>query len=587
MIALAAGIAIAMTPALAAQGAGSTIINGGFETDAVGSTTITGWSTETGVIDLGVTSIAGCTSVDTSDYSALRDYAYEAESSWNLYFEDVLDRDDFTYVHDAEGNPVLILGDRLVWDDWNEEYYLEVDADIDPVSVPDFGLQGLAVVPLDGESPIDAPPAAEQPAETPPADAPPTEEAPPLAEAPIEESPAAPQPVDELPALEQPALEQPAAEEPAAEAPASPAPADPAGGSVEPVVSISTPAVDYLAAADWTIEQQEAFSAAIALAIPDPVERADDPSGAEIYQADYSVEVIDGVDVGREGKVLELFSALDFDESGYVSHGPAVYSDPFTVGTGRQISLDWKAVDEGDDFHVFGYLLNTDTCTQTEVIDATGEEQDWTTTSVTIPTAGTYRFVFVSGSYDYSWGGFAGAYMYIDNIVQSAVFEGPGLDLALAAAVGDYLPGSDVQISGGNLLPESAYDLVLRSTPVTVADGVTDLGGEFLATVPLPMTIAPGAHTLTLTGQSSSGPLSEIAYLTVGADGALEYFSTVGPQAAPVTPITAPAAPQLAVTGAEEARSLLLTALVLLSAGMTAVLVERRRRDRSAVGFRH
>ncbi len=557
-IALVAGIAVAMTPAMAATGAGSTITNGGFETDAIGSTTVTGWSSTAGVIDLGVTSIAGCTSVDTSDYSALRDYADEAEPSWDLFFEPVPDRDDFTYVHDGDGNPVLILGDRLVWDDWDEEYYLEVDADIDPVSVPDFGLQGLAVVPLDAEPLLDVAPVAEAPV----AEAP-------VAEAPVAEPAAEPQPADELPADELPADELPAVE-----VPASPAPA-------EPVVTISTPAVDYLPEADWMLEQQEAFDAALALALPDPVERADDPSGAEIYEADYSVQVIDGVDVGREGKVLELFSELDFDEYGYVSHGPAVSSDPFTVGTGRQISLDWKAVDEGDDFHVFGYLLNTDTCTQTEVIDATGEEQDWTTTSVTIPSAGTYRFVFVSGSYDYSWGGVAGAYMYIDNIVQNAVFEGPGLDLALAATVGDYLPGSEVQISGGNLLPESEYDLVLRSTPVTVAEGLADLGGEFLDTVPLPSSIAPGQHTLTLTGLASSGPLSEVAYLTVGTEGTLDYFSTVGPQAAPVasTPPTSAAAPQLAVTGPAEARALLLTALLLLSGGVAAVSVERRRRD--------
>lgn len=125
----------------------------------------------------------------------------------------------------------------------------------------------------------------------------------------------------------------------------------------------------------------------------------------------------------RTGNVLELYSDLSSTDSlggnaeGYVVHGPAVYSEAFTARTIDDLKLDWAAAYEEDDFHVFGYLLNTVTCAQTEVIDATGDESLWQTSAVAVPVDGTYRFVFVSGSFDYSFGGAAGAYLYLDNIV--------------------------------------------------------------------------------------------------------------------------------------------------------------------------
>lgn len=88
-IALTVGAALALGPALAASGASSAIANGSFEADAIGSTSITGWTSMNQAIDLGITSIAGCVTVDTSDYSTLRDYASQADSSWDRYFSNV------------------------------------------------------------------------------------------------------------------------------------------------------------------------------------------------------------------------------------------------------------------------------------------------------------------------------------------------------------------------------------------------------------------------------------------------------------------------------------------------------------------
>lgn len=536
-IALTVGAALALGPSLAASGASSAIVNGSFEADDIGSTTITGWTSLNQAIDLGVTSIAGCVTVDTSDYTNLREYDSEAEPDWNRLFANVPGQSEFWYyVHDVvTGDPITILGSRLVYDDDWGDYYLEVE--VAPTSSPAYALSSVTE-PAPEPGPTETVPADPAPEETTPAEP-----------APEETTPTEPAPEETIPA-------EPTPTEPA---PSEPAPSNP--------LRPADITYNYVGEWDWSDDQRAAFDAAAAAAIPDPVERGDDIANAGLTEEEYATTIIDGVDVDRDGKVIELYSDLDGELDGYVIHGPAIYSEPFTVTAGRQISLDWKAVDESDDFHVFGYLLNVNTCAQTEVIDATGESAEWTTTAVAIPSAGTYRFVFVSGSYDKSWGGAAGAYMYIDNIVQTPVFSSPGIDLALAAGVGDYLPGSDVQVSGGGLLPESEYDLVLRSTPITVTQGTTDLDGNFINIVPLPLDITPGQHTITLTGQGPSGPLTQVAYITVGADGTLLYLSFDGPQA------------MLAATGAAENAGLIALALLLAITGAAAIEFERRRRN--------
>jgi hypothetical protein len=541
-IALTVGAALALGPSLAASAAASAVVNGSFEADDIGSTSITGWSSMNQAIDLGVTSIAGCVTVDTSDYTTLREYEDYASSVWNRTFANVPGQSgDWYYVHDAfTGEPILLLGDRLVYDDDSGDHYLELETA--PVSAPAFDLSSVS----DPASETDQP---SEPAPLPAPDETVDSDTAPEQAAPENLTPAETEPMQPAPA---PGLQP-------AEAPAP---------------------YTYLYEGEWSSEQWDAYNAARAL-IPDPSVRADNLANAQLSDEEYATTIVDQafldvrdadedeedrVTLNRSGRVLELFSDLSGNE-GYVVHGPAIYSAPFSVTAGRQITLDWKAFRASDDFHVFGYLLNVDTCAQTEVIDATGGSQEWTTTSVAIPSAGTYRFVFVSGSYDYSWGGAAGAYMYIDNIVQTPVFSGPGIDLALAAGIGDYLPGSDVQVSGGGLLPNSPYTLVLRSTPVTVTEGVTDGDGRFIDIVALPMDITPGAHTITLTGQGPAGPLTQVAYITVGADGTLLYFSLTGPQAA------------LALTGPSESAGLLALAVLLTLAGAGAIELERRRRS--------
>jgi hypothetical protein len=114
---------------------------------------------------------------------------------------------------------------------------------------------------------------------------------------------------------------------------------------------------------------------------------------------------------------LRLQSSGMTTAQGYdVVHGPAVYSSPFEAAAGDTIYFDWRAFMGSDNYHVFGYLLDQ-SGNQLEVLDATGAgTTSWTTKATVIPSSGTYRFVFVSGTYDASGGQAAGASLIIDNV---------------------------------------------------------------------------------------------------------------------------------------------------------------------------
>ena len=115
----------------------------------------------------------------------------------------------------------------------------------------------------------------------------------------------------------------------------------------------------------------------------------------------------------------------------HVIHGPAIVSDTFGANQGDVVTLDWFAKAAGDDFAILGYLLDTDGCSQTEVIDASGTSvSGWQSASVSIPaTKGTYKFVFIHGTFDKTGGTVGGATMYIDNITsgqsQTVTFNSP------------------------------------------------------------------------------------------------------------------------------------------------------------------
>ena len=69
---------------------------------------------------------------------------------------------------------------------------------------------------------------------------------------------------------------------------------------------------------------------------------------------------------------------------------------------------------------MFGYFINETTGSTYTVLNETGTTSTWQTVTFSIPEAGAYRFVFVSGSYDQTGGQALGASLYLDNIVVNA-----------------------------------------------------------------------------------------------------------------------------------------------------------------------
>lgn len=178
---------------------------------------------------------------------------------------------------------------------------------------------------------------------------------------------------------------------------------------------------DYSTLRDWSSEWENAYGGDPNPPVDeDPVFNNDSLELNFFDGPEFYTELENGQSLSQDfettGLVAKLSSYMDASPSGYVVHGPAIYSDTFTATTLDDLELKWAAADEEDDFHVFGYLLNTADCSQTEVIDATGSRSLWETVSVAVPIDGTYRFVFVAGTFDQSFGGVGGAYLYLDDI---------------------------------------------------------------------------------------------------------------------------------------------------------------------------
>ena len=105
---------------------------------------------------------------------------------------------------------------------------------------------------------------------------------------------------------------------------------------------------------------------------------------------------------------------------GDVLHGPYVVSkEPVYVAAGSDLSFEWRAQGGSDAFDVYAYALNTDTGETINLLNQTGSgtnDSGWQTVNVDIPTTGNYKFVFVSGTFDETFGTVAGASLYIDNV---------------------------------------------------------------------------------------------------------------------------------------------------------------------------
>lgn len=223
----------------------------------------------------------------------------------------------------------------------------------------------------------------------------------------------------------------------------------------------------------------------------------------------YSVK-LNTVDASNGTRSLELTSNMTTAGSCDVVHGPAVYSDAFQATAGDEIYFDWRAYQGSDNFHVFGYILNTATGAQTTVLDATGGNAAapaFQTKATTIPSSGSYRFVFVGGTHDLTCGQAAGARLLIDNVrvygskVTNDVVTEIARKLQYANASDDPAATRQIRITaadnGGST--SGAADAIVQITPVDDPPAVASVPSITLTNTEPADTFANTAGTLEVT----------------------------------------------------------------------------------------
>jgi len=216
---------------------------------------------------------------------------------------------------------------------------------------------------------------------------------------------------------------------------------------------------------------------------------------APAVPGEYTVAVSDATaSEGTSSLRLEsrsMTTAIDCD----VVHGPAVVSDGFTAAAGDSIVFDWRAFSGVDAHHVFGYIIDS-AGNQTEVLDTyatTISDTDWTTKHTIIPATETYRFVFVSGTYDLTCGNAAGAALHIDNV----------------NVVSNRVTDSEVQAIGRLLTYHNASDTPADARTVSITANATEEGAD-TTTFTIDITQVPD--------EPSMGALADIDFNNTEAD---------------------------------------------------------------------
>ena len=124
-----------------------------------------------------------------------------------------------------------------------------------------------------------------------------------------------------------------------------------------------------------------------------------------------------------DGSMRLLSTGMTSNAGGDVIHGPYIISDnSVSLVAGDKVTFNWRAANGADAFDVYAYLLNTADGSTIELLDEMANgSTDWAPAEVTVNTPGDYKFVFISGTFDYTFGRALGASLYIDDIdVESA-----------------------------------------------------------------------------------------------------------------------------------------------------------------------
>ncbi|MCB9423217.1 MAG: hypothetical protein H6667_25700 [Ardenticatenaceae bacterium] len=132
----------------------------------------------------------------------------------------------------------------------------------------------------------------------------------------------------------------------------------------------------------------------------------------------YASEGTNSLLLHSNGNIVNSGGTRSDNPTGNLSlHGPyAVSAQSFYAFPGDQISIDWRAQGGGDDYEVFGFLVQDETI-YTKLFSQRGDVMStWNTQTANITIEGNYKFLFVGGTYDATGGYLVGADLYVDNI---------------------------------------------------------------------------------------------------------------------------------------------------------------------------
>lgn len=148
------------------------------------------------------------------------------------------------------------------------------------------------------------------------------------------------------------------------------------------------------------------------------------------YLAALTTDVPSGAPAGTRS--MRLYHTNGSSVSYAIIHGPYLVCDvnnTVPLEAGDVIKFYWKAQGGGDAFDIYAYLLNVNTGAVIELANATGDSAGavtpWTlvTRTITAAQTGTYKFVFVSGTYDFTGGTVLGASLYVTNVDVTKWFD--------------------------------------------------------------------------------------------------------------------------------------------------------------------
>lgn len=146
----------------------------------------------------------------------------------------------------------------------------------------------------------------------------------------------------------------------------------------------------------------------------------------------------------QDGGIKMTVGSASVSPGGHIIHGPYLVSDgSVALSATDVVKFNWAALSGGDAYDVYAYLQDVNTGAVIELMDENGtasaDYSNWNTTqtsgtadpsaarSITIQSGqeGNYRFVFVAGTFDYTFGQLSGGSLIIDNVTVTQAVAPP------------------------------------------------------------------------------------------------------------------------------------------------------------------